>query len=101
MLHLMVMRTLPKNIALINFGALNTFRSSSSQKQPKINADVPGLSEKCCKLPSTSVGPNASKDKEYKNPEYFCYHLDSFAEAEVELAKYRLPAPSNKVPFKQ
>lgn len=47
-----------------------------------------------------AVGPGASKDKEYKNPEYFCYHIDSFAEAEVELEKYRLPAPSNKKPFK-
>lgn len=46
-----------------------------------------------------AVGPNASKDKEYKNPEYFCYHVDSFAEAEVELEKFRLPAPSNKRPF--
>lgn len=48
-----------------------------------------------------AVGPGAAKDKEYKNPEYFCYHIDSFGEAEVELAKYRLPAPSNKVPFKR
>lgn len=47
----------------------------------------------------SAVGPCAAKDKEYKNPEYFCYHIDSFGEAEVELAKYRLPAPSNKVPF--
>ncbi|XP_043499729.1 uncharacterized protein LOC122522593 [Polistes fuscatus] len=101
MLHLMVMRTLPKNITLIHLRALNTFQSLLYQKQQNINANVPGLSEKCCKLPSTPVGPNASKDKEYKNPEYFCYHLDSFAEAEVELAKYRLPAPSNKLPFKQ
>lgn len=46
-----------------------------------------------------AVGPNASKDQEYKNPEYFCYHVDSFGEAELELAKYRLPAPSNKKPF--
>ncbi|EFN60362.1 hypothetical protein EAG_02074, partial [Camponotus floridanus] len=45
------------------------------------------------------VGPGASKNTEYKNPEYFCYHVASFGEAEVELAKYRLPAPSNKKPF--
>ncbi|XP_015190000.1 PREDICTED: uncharacterized protein LOC107073807 [Polistes dominula] len=101
MLHLMIMRTLPKNITLIHLRALNTCQSLLNQKQTNINANVPGLSEKCYKLPSTPVGPNASKDKEYKNPEYFCYHLDSFAEAEVELAKFRLPAPSNKVPFKQ
>lgn len=46
-----------------------------------------------------AVGPGASKNKEYKNPEYFCYHVESFGEAEVELAQYRLPAPSNKKPF--
>lgn len=49
----------------------------------------------------TAVGPGAAKDKEYKNPEYFCYHVNTFGEAEVELEKYRLPAPSNKVPFRQ
>ncbi|EFN90137.1 hypothetical protein EAI_09653 [Harpegnathos saltator] len=46
-----------------------------------------------------AVGPDASKEKEYKNPEYFCYHVNTIAEAEVELAKYRLPTPSNKEPF--
>lgn len=43
-----------------------------------------------------AVGPSASKNGEYKNPEYFCYNVTSFAEAEVEMAKFRLPAPSNK-----
>ncbi|KAF3422489.1 hypothetical protein E2986_11180 [Frieseomelitta varia] len=57
---------------------------------------VAEMSEDPLRLP---VGPCAAKDKEYKNPEYFCYHIDTFGEAEVELAKYRLPAPSNKVPF--
>lgn len=47
----------------------------------------------------SAVGPNAAKNTEYKNPEYFCYHTETFGEAEVELAKYRLPAPSNKIPF--
>lgn len=47
----------------------------------------------------SAVGPRAAKNKEYKNPEYFCYHIDTFGEAEVELAKYRLPAPSNRIPF--
>ncbi|KAF7415267.1 hypothetical protein HZH68_003756 [Vespula germanica] len=100
MLHLIVKRTLPKkNVALVQLGALDARRTLSDQKQP--DANVPGLSEKCYKLSTTPVGPGASKDKEYKNPEYFSYHVDSFAEAEVELEKYRLPAPSNKKPFKQ
>ncbi|PBC25556.1 hypothetical protein APICC_09372 [Apis cerana cerana] len=51
------------------------------------------------KIIKDTVGPNAAKNTEYKNPEYFCYHTETFGEAEVELAKYRLPAPSNKVPF--
>ncbi|XP_034940189.1 uncharacterized protein [Chelonus insularis] len=63
---------------------------------PAINVDVGGLSGKCVDVPAQPVGPGAAKDKEYKNPEYFCYHVDSFAEAMVELQKYRLPAPSNK-----
>uniref|UniRef100_A0A834UFC9 NADH dehydrogenase [ubiquinone] flavoprotein 3, mitochondrial n=1 Tax=Vespula pensylvanica TaxID=30213 RepID=A0A834UFC9_VESPE len=127
MLHIIVKRTLPKNVALVHLGALDARRTLSDQKQP--DANVPGLSEKCYKLSATrkrrnvfnsrpifviykkapmkdsclvlAVGPGASKDKEYKNPEYFSYHVDSFAEAEVELEKYRLPAPSNKKPFKQ
>ncbi|XP_033215400.1 uncharacterized protein LOC117171872 [Belonocnema kinseyi] len=66
---------------------------------PAINPNVEGLSENCVKVPNHPVGPGASKEKEYKNPEYFCYNSESFAEAEVEIAKYRLPAPSNKVKF--
>lgn len=66
-----------------------------------VKSNVSGLSRKCVDVPKSPVGPGASKDKEYKNPEYFCYHTNSFAEAEVEMAKYRLPAPSNKKPFTQ
>jgi hypothetical protein len=42
------------------------------------------------------VGPGASKDGKYKNPEYFCYNPMSYFEAEIEMLKYRLPQPSNK-----
>ena len=41
-----------------------------------------------------AVGPGASKDSDYKNPEYFAYHNVSYFEAEIELAKYRCPQPS-------
>jgi hypothetical protein len=44
----------------------------------------------------TEVGPGASKDGQYKNPEYFCYNRMSYFEAESEMSKYRLPQPSNK-----
>ena len=87
------------NLILLRF--LSTKKPSKSSNPSKINPNVAGLSNKCLEIPNEPVGPGAAKDKEYKNPEYFCYHIDSFGEAEVELAKYRLPAPSNKVPFKR
>lgn len=59
-------------------------------------ANVPGLSSAVYKVPSGDVGPGASKDGKYKNPEYFCYNRMSYFEAEVEMLKYRLPQPSNK-----
>ncbi|KAK0097144.1 hypothetical protein PV326_003149 [Microctonus aethiopoides] len=70
----------------MQFCMKHTGNQKSANVSSSPNPNVPGL----------TVGPNASKDKEYKNPEYFCYHVDSFAEAEVELAKFRLPVPSNK-----
>ncbi|EGI61114.1 PREDICTED: uncharacterized protein LOC105150297 isoform X1 [Acromyrmex echinatior] len=86
-----------QGVKIISLRAFSTQPSSTSS--PTVNTNVPGLSNNVVKVPNTPVGPNASKNKEYKNPEYFCYHVDSFGEAEVELAKYRLPAPSNSRPF--
>lgn len=43
------------------------------------------------------VGPGASKDSpNYKNPEYFAYHVMSFADMDLEMVKHRVPQPSNK-----
>ncbi|XP_072748540.1 uncharacterized protein Ndufv3 [Anoplolepis gracilipes] len=78
---------------------LRLFSAEVSSINQPVNINVPGLSENVVKVPNTPVGPGASKNKEYKNPEYFCYHVESFGEAEVELVKYRLPVPSNKRPF--
>uniref|UniRef100_A0A1B6GY67 Uncharacterized protein n=1 Tax=Cuerna arida TaxID=1464854 RepID=A0A1B6GY67_9HEMI len=69
---------------------------SSTDFVPKAN--VTGLSSKCVATPSGEVGPGASKSGDYKNPEYFCYNNTSYFEAEIEMAKYRLPQPS---PFKK
>ncbi|XP_012530206.2 uncharacterized protein LOC105833203 [Monomorium pharaonis] len=91
-----MLRTTTRQIQGITIASLRAFSAQASTSQPSVNTNVPGLSENVVKIPNTTVGPNASKDKEYKNPEYFCYHVASFGEAEVELAKYRLPAPSNK-----
>ncbi|XP_011875174.1 PREDICTED: uncharacterized protein LOC105566070 [Vollenhovia emeryi] len=95
-----MLRVATKRVQNIALAASRTFSAqASSAGQSTVNTDVPGLSENVVKVPNTPVGPNASKDTEYKNPEYFRYHVDSFGEAEVELAKYRLPVPSNKRPF--
>ncbi|CAB3387550.1 Hypothetical predicted protein [Cloeon dipterum] len=58
--------------------------------------NVQGLSAKCLKVPNEPVGPGAKKDGAYKNPEYYCYNDTSYFEAEIEMAKYRIPQPSNK-----
>ncbi|KAJ8681542.1 hypothetical protein QAD02_017334 [Eretmocerus hayati] len=72
-------------------------KKNNPQSTNKCTADVPGLSECVLKIPSYPVGfAGAAKDKEYKNPEYFCYHVDSFADSFVEMQKFWLPAPSNK-----
>ncbi|KAI4463620.1 nadh dehydrogenase [ubiquinone] flavoprotein 3 mitochondrial [Holotrichia oblita] len=69
--------------------------SSQAQGAPKI-PQVKGLSAKVVHPANEPVGPGASKNTNYKNPEYFCYDKDSFFEAEVEMASYRCPQPSNK-----
>ncbi|CAB3255916.1 unnamed protein product [Arctia plantaginis] len=58
--------------------------------------DVPGLSSAVVHPASGPVGPNVEPNKEgaYKVPEYFCYDNMSFFEAEIEMAKFRLPQPS-------
>ena len=66
----------------------------SPPKPAEINADVPGLSEKCVKSKNQPIGPGASTQGEYKVPEYFCYDKTSYAEAEIEMASYRCPQPS-------
>ncbi|CAL7940884.1 unnamed protein product [Xylocopa violacea] len=89
-----------QNLILLRFASTKKSTRGVSNATAA-NPNVTGLSNKCLKVPNTPVGPGAAKNKEYKNPEYFCYHIDTFGEAEVELAKYRLPAPSNKVPFQK
>ncbi|KAH8304754.1 hypothetical protein KR044_011217 [Drosophila immigrans] len=56
--------------------------------------NVTGLSSACVKPTSTPVGPGASATSGYKVPEYFSFNRFSYAEAEVEMAKYRCPQPS-------
>lgn len=69
--------------------------TGQSQSSPKI-PDVKGLSARVIHPTNDSVGPGASKNSNYKNPEYFSYDKSSFFEAEVEMASYRCPQPSNK-----
>lgn len=62
-----------------------------------IKTDVPGLSDSCLSHPTEPVGPGVepSKSGDYKVPEYFCYNVMSYYEAEIEMSKYRLPQPSS------
>ncbi|XP_065363138.1 uncharacterized protein NdufV3 [Calliphora vicina] len=57
-------------------------------------SNVKGLSSNCVKPVSEPVGPGASPTGQYKVPEYFCFNRFSFAEAEIEMAKYRCPQPT-------
>ena len=43
----------------------------------------------------TSVGPGASKDGPYKNPEYYTYNEMSFYDIEKDMKSFRLPQPSS------
>lgn len=71
--------------------------TKSAPCSSKLNSDVPGLSDRVIKPSKGPVGPGASKGSQYKNPEYFSYDRLSYYEAEIEMAKYRCPQPSNKV----
>lgn len=67
-----------------------------SASTSEIISDVPGLSAAVILPAAEPVGPGVdpSKSGPYKVPEYFCYDNTSFFEAEIEMAKFRLPQPS-------
>ncbi|CAG9762506.1 unnamed protein product [Ceutorhynchus assimilis] len=69
------------------------FNRSKVPSPPSV-PNVQGVSERVVKVPNEPVGPGASKDGNYPNPEYFCYDKTSYFEAEVEMLKYRCPQPS-------
>lgn len=75
-------------------GAQTTGSGSSTVPPP--TADAPGLSGAVVIHTAEPVGPGIKPDKSgpYKSPEYFCYNDMSYYEAEVEMAKYRCPAPN-------
>ncbi|XP_063242257.1 uncharacterized protein LOC134542163 [Bacillus rossius redtenbacheri] len=85
------------------FGHLRTLVTAGGKEAPKSSTpakgpdpgNVPGLSSAVLSVPPGEVGPHASKQAEYKNPEYFCYNEFSYFEAENEMLKYRLPQPSS------
>lgn len=86
------------NVRAFSQGASKTPTTSTpaSACAPKtsINTNVPGLSQNIVLPRSQPLGPGAATDGAYKVPEYFCYNRTSYYEAEVEMAKYRLPQPS-------
>lgn len=69
---------------------------SQSPKSAVSIPEVPGLSSAVVQPASNPVGPGVDPKKTgaYKVPEYFCYDNMSFFEAEIEMAKYRLPQPT-------
>ncbi|XP_004535224.1 uncharacterized protein LOC101463482 [Ceratitis capitata] len=92
-------RSLP---AIARRGYNQAAQDMSGIKPPKgpgggasINPDVPGLSSNIVKPSSGPLGPGASHSGQYKVPEYYSFNRFSYAEAEVEIAKYRLPQPSS------
>ncbi|XP_004928339.1 uncharacterized protein LOC114253324 [Bombyx mandarina] len=77
----------------------STQNESPSFSSPPTNSTIPevnGLSSAVIHPASQPVGPGVDPKKTgaYKVPEYFCYDNVSFFEAEIEMAKYRLPQPS-------
>ncbi|BFG00611.1 uncharacterized protein DMAD_00559 [Drosophila madeirensis] len=75
-------------------GGSNPAGRSSGAGAPPPTTKVTGLSSNCVKPSSSPVGPGASASGGYKVPEYFSFNRFSFAEAEVEMAKFRCPQPS-------
>ncbi|XP_067640138.1 NADH dehydrogenase [ubiquinone] flavoprotein 3, mitochondrial [Eurosta solidaginis] len=65
-----------------------------SSSGASVNVNVPGLSSNVVKPTMEPLGPGASPTGDYKVPEYYSFNRFSYAEAEVELVKYRLPQPS-------
>lgn len=75
----------------------NTSKSTSSttSEVSETNfSNVVGLSSRCVETTTGPVGPGAKTDGDYKVPEYFCFNQYTFTEAEIEMAKYRVPQPS-------
>ncbi|KAK7870946.1 hypothetical protein R5R35_012165 [Gryllus longicercus] len=91
---LCITRQMPVNSLFCGSRRWTQSGGSKLSSSPALNA--PGLSQACILPASGEVGPGASKDGNYKNPEYFLYHNMSYFEAEIEMAKFRLPQPSSK-----
>ncbi|KAL1377085.1 hypothetical protein pipiens_016499 [Culex pipiens pipiens] len=100
----MIRQILLKNDILVRLVAARAYSQPSAGKPagpgaaaaaaPKaVSGDVPGLSSKCVHSKSGPIGPGASRDGEYKVPEYYCYDKNSYFEAEIEMNKFRLPQP--------
>lgn len=77
-------------------GTKQTTGTASSAAPPPSTTNVQGLSGAVVISATEPVGPGIKPDKSgpYKSPEYYCYNDMSFYEAEVEMAKYRCPAPN-------
>ncbi|XP_026481889.1 uncharacterized protein LOC113389054 [Ctenocephalides felis] len=95
-----IVNVLKKNLS--SSAALRNGTHSSSNQSPQQSSqstqsvplqNVTGLSSQIILKREGPIGPNDSKN-EYKVKEYFCYDRSSYFQAEIEMAKYRLPQPS-------
>ncbi|XP_062554732.1 uncharacterized protein LOC134219859 [Armigeres subalbatus] len=99
----MIRQILLKNDILVRLVAARAYsqpptagKAATASAPKAVSGDVPGLSSKCVQSKTGPIGPGASRDGEYKVPEYYCYDKNSYFEAEIEMNKFRLPQPSSK-----
>lgn len=91
-----ILKICPRFLSEISGQNPSASSPSAPPQQAKVNANVPGLSTAVIHQASEPLGPGVDPNKSgpYKVPEYFCYDNMSYFEAEIEMAKFRLPQPS-------
>ncbi|CAO1406175.1 unnamed protein product [Diamesa serratosioi] len=74
-------------------GSKSTVTSASKPADPLKN--VSGLTTNCLNKDVCDKKAVPGTGTEYKSPEYFSYSNTSYAEAEVEMEKFRIAQPSS------
>ena len=76
---------------------------------PQLLKVVPVVQERCLsdessepsQKPSSKTAQRkpSTEEPSYKVPEYYSYNIDTFADLEIEMAKYRQSQPDPRVPY--